>query len=66
MKLERLIFGLAEIQGRKVPVRLAFRIPVIPDGVFKLRTVPAKSDDSSEVCRSEFLEVRAALGFYIN
>ena len=39
---------LAEIQGRKVPVRLAFRIPVIPDGVFKLRTAPVESNDSSE------------------
>ncbi|MXW53973.1 MAG: DUF3108 domain-containing protein [Gammaproteobacteria bacterium] len=39
---------LAEIHGRKVPVRLAFRIPVIPDGVFKLRTVAAKTEDSSE------------------
>lgn len=39
---------LAEIHGRKVPVRLAFRIPVIPDGVFKLRTIPAKTEDSSE------------------
>ena len=39
---------LAEIQGRRVPVRLAFRIPVIPDGIFKLRIVPAETDDESE------------------
>ena len=39
---------LAEIQGRRVPVRLAFRIPVIPDGIFKLRIVPAETDGESE------------------
>ena len=39
---------LAEVQGRRVPVRLAFRIPVIPDGIFKLRVVAPKSESGDE------------------
>lgn len=35
---------LGEVEGRIVTVRLSIRIPVIPNGVFKLRIVPPKDE----------------------
>ena len=37
---------LADVRGRKVPVRIRIRIPVIPDGVFKLRLQPTDTEES--------------------
>ena len=38
---------IAEIQGRGVPVRIRIRVPVIPDGVFKLR-MPQPDEEEGE------------------
>ena len=41
-EIRKVDIWLAEVDGRRVPVRIRIRIPVIPDGVFKLRL---QSDD---------------------
>ena len=38
---------IAEFEGRRVAVRVRFRIPVIPDGVFKLRLPPELPEESN-------------------
>lgn len=46
-EIRKVDIWLAEVDGRKVPVRIRIRIPVIPDGVFKLRLLDDKESEIS-------------------
>ncbi|MCY3884018.1 MAG: hypothetical protein OXG24_03795, partial [Gammaproteobacteria bacterium] len=39
---------LGEVEGRRVTVRLSIRIPVVPNGVFKLRKGASKNEGDSD------------------
>lgn len=46
-EIRKVDIWLADVQGRRVPVRLRFRIPVLPDGIFRLRMEPIEKLEAS-------------------